>query len=193
MGAAGLVSETIRPECHRVVPSRPFPIGPSGVKWHSRAGKGCLSLERRLQTDGLHFMNPEKMTVMARQAVAEAQNEARRRAHNEVDTWHLLVALLAQEGGIVPSLVEKLGVTVSAMQLAANRELERFPKVSGSVDVSKIYVTQALNEVLTRAEAEAGALKDEFMSVEHLFLALIATGKPAALKKYFASFSLDRA
>ena len=129
---------------------------------------------------------------MSRTAVQEAQNEARRRSHNEVDTWHLLVALLAQEGGIVPSLVEKLGVTVSALQLAANRELERLPKVSGAVDVSKIYVTQSLNEVLTKAEAEAEALKDEFMSVEHLFLALIATGKPAALKKFFDSFNLDR-
>ena len=138
-------------------------------------------------------MNPEKMTVMSRQAVQEAQNEARRRSHNEVDTWHLLVALLAQEGGIVPSLVEKLGLTVSALQLAANRELERLPKVSGAVDVSKIYVTQALNEVLTKAEQEAENLKDEFMSVEHLFLALIATGKPDGLKKYFASFGLDRA
>ncbi len=138
-------------------------------------------------------MNPEKMTVMSRQAVQEAQNEARRRSHNEVDTWHLLVALLAQEGGIVPSLVEKLGLTVSALQLAANRELERLPKVSGAVDVSKIYVTQALNEVLTKAEAEAENLKDEFMSVEHLFLALIAAGKPDGLKKYFASFGLDRA
>ena len=138
-------------------------------------------------------MNPEKMTVMSRQAVQEAQNEARRRSHNEVDTWHLLVALLAQEGGIVPSLVEKLGLTVSALQLAANRELERLPKVSGAVDVSKIYVTQALNEVLTKAEAEAAALKDEFMSVEHLFLALIAAGKPDTLKKYLASFGLDRA
>ncbi|SDS19997.1 ATP-dependent chaperone ClpB [Opitutus sp. GAS368] len=138
-------------------------------------------------------MNPEKMTVMSRQAVAEAQNEARRRSHNEVDTWHLLVALLAQEGGIVPSLVEKLGVTVSALQLAANRELERTPKVTGAVDVSKIYVTQALNEVLTQAEAEAESLQDEFVSVEHLFLALIKVGQPAALKKYFASFNLDRA
>ncbi|MBX3738508.1 MAG: ATP-dependent chaperone ClpB [Candidatus Didemnitutus sp.] len=138
-------------------------------------------------------MDPQKMTVMSRQAVQEAQNEARRRAHNEVDTWHLLVALLAQEGGIVPALVEKLGLTVSAMQLAAERELERVPKVSGAVDVSKIYVTQALNEVLTRAEEERDALKDEFTSVEHLFLALIHTAKPEALKKYFKSFSLDRA
>jgi ATP-dependent Clp protease ATP-binding subunit ClpB len=137
-------------------------------------------------------MNPEKMTVMSRQALQEAQNEARRRSHNEVETWHLLIALLAQEGGLVPSLVEKLGVTVSALQLAADRELERLPKVTGSVDVSKIYVTQALNEVLTQAEKEADSLKDDFVSVEHLFLALMASGKPAGMKKYFESFELDR-
>ncbi len=133
------------------------------------------------------------MTVMSRQAVQEAQNEARRHGHNEVETWHLLSALLAQEGGIVPALIEKLGLTTSAMQLAANRELERLPKVSGSVDVSKIYVTQALSAVLTRAEEEASQLKDEFMSVEHLFLGLIDVARPETLKKYFASFGLDRA
>ncbi|MSU46456.1 MAG: ATP-dependent chaperone ClpB [Lacunisphaera sp.] len=138
-------------------------------------------------------MDQQKMTVMSRQAVTEARNEARRRSHNEVETWHLLVALLAQEGGIVPALVEKLGLTVSALQLAANRELERVPKVSGSVDVSKIYVTQALNGVLTQAEQEADQLKDEYISVEHLFLALIKVGQPAGLKKYFDSFGLERA
>ena len=103
-------------------------------------------------------MGSNKLTVMSRQAVTEAQNEARRRSNQEVDTWHLLAALLAQEGGTVPGLVDKLGLTVSALQLAAERELDRLPKVSGSVDVSKIYVTQAVNEVLTRAEAEAAKL-----------------------------------
>ncbi|MBI3884594.1 MAG: AAA family ATPase, partial [Opitutae bacterium] len=138
-------------------------------------------------------MDPQKMTVMSRQAVQEAQNEAHRRSHNEVETWHLLVALLAQEGGIVPALVEKLGLTVAALQLAADRELERTPKVTGSVDVAKIYVTQALNEVLAQADKEAERLKDEFVSVEHLLLALIHVGRPAALKRFFASFQLDRA
>ena len=132
------------------------------------------------------------MTVMSRQALQDAQNEARRRSNNEVETWHLLIALLGQEKGIIPSLVEKLGLTVSSMQLAADRELDRLPKVSGSVDVSKIYVTQSLNEVLTQAEEEAEQLKDEYVSVEHLFLGLIKVAKPASLKKYFESFGLDR-
>ena len=138
-------------------------------------------------------MDPSKLTEMSRSAVAEGQNQARRRSHNEVETWHLLVALLAQEGGIVPALVEKLGLTVGAMQLAAERELDRLPKVTGSVDVSKIYVTQAVNEVLTQAEEEAGKLKDEYVSTEHLFLGLIDVAKPEAFKKYLRSFGLDRA
>ena len=138
-------------------------------------------------------MDFNQLTQMSRQAVTDAQSEARRRGHNEVDTWHLLHALLAQENGIVPALVEKLGLTTSALQLAAERELDRLPKVSGSVDTSKVYVTQAVNEVLTRAESEAKSLKDEFVSVEHLFLGLLDVAKPDALQNYFKSFGIDRA
>lgn len=129
---------------------------------------------------------------MSRQAITDAQSEARRRNNNEVETWHLLHALLAQENGIVPAIVEKLGLTTPALQLAANRELDRLPRVSGSVDTSKIYVTQAVNEVLTRAEEEAKQLTDEFVSVEHIFLALVEVAKPDALAKYLRSFNIDR-
>jgi len=138
-------------------------------------------------------MDFNQLTQMSRQAVTDAQAEARRRGNNEVESWHLLHALLAQENGIVPALVDKLGLTTSALQLAAERELDRLPKVSGSVDTSKIYVTQSVNEVLTRAEAEAKSLKDEFVSVEHLFLGLIDVAKPDALKNYFKAFGIDRA
>ena len=138
-------------------------------------------------------MDLAKFTQMSRQAVTDAQNHARRLNHNEVDTWHLLSALLAQEGGVVPGLVEKLGLTTSAMQLAVERELEKLPKVTGSVDTSKIYVTQAVNDVLTRGEEEAKSLKDDFVSVEHLLLGLLDVAKPDALKRLFKSFGLDRA
>jgi ATP-dependent Clp protease ATP-binding subunit ClpB len=138
-------------------------------------------------------MDPAKLTVMSRQAMTDAQNLARRLQHNEVDTWHLFSALLAQENGIVSGLLDKVNITPSAVQLAVDRELERLPKVSGSVDTSKIYVTQAMNDVLTRAEDEAKSLKDEFISVEHLLLGLLDVGKPDALKKLFKSFGLDRA
>jgi ATP-dependent Clp protease ATP-binding subunit ClpB len=138
-------------------------------------------------------MDFAKLTQMSRQAVTEAQNIARRLSNNEVETWHLLAALLTQESGIVPGLLEKMNIGPGAMQLAVERELERLPKVSGAVDTSKVYVTQAVNEVLTRAEEEAGKLKDEFVSVEHLFLGLLDVAKPESLRKLLKSFGLDRA
>ncbi len=138
-------------------------------------------------------MDFAKLTQMSRQAVTDAQNTARRLNHNEVDTWHLLSALVGQENGVVPGLLEKLAITPGAVQLAVDRELERLPKVTGSVDTSKIYVTQAVNDVLTRAEEEAKSLNDDFVSVEHLLLGLMDVAKPDALKKLFKSFDLDRA
>src|SRR3954464_6720452 len=137
-------------------------------------------------------MDFAKLTQMSRQAVTEAQSMARRHSNNEVDTWHLLAALLAQENGIVPGLLEKMNLGPGALGLAVDRELEKLPKVSGAVDTSKVYVTQAVNEVLTKAEDEAEKLKDEYVSVEHLFLGLLDVAKPDALKKMFASFGIDR-
>jgi ATP-dependent Clp protease ATP-binding subunit ClpB len=138
-------------------------------------------------------MDLAKFTQMSRQAVSDAQGIARRLNNHEVETWHLLSALLSQENGVVPGLVGKLGLTVGALQAAADRELERLPKVTGSVDSSKAYVTQALNDVLTRAETEAADLKDEFVSAEHLLLGLLEVGRPDSLARYFRSFGLDRA
>ncbi len=138
-------------------------------------------------------MDFSKLTQMSREAVTDAQNIARRHTNNEVDTWHLLSALLGQENGIVPGLLEKLNLGPGAVQLAVEREIERLPKVSGAVDTSKVYVTQSVNEVLTRAEQEAEKLKDEYVSVEHLFLGLLDVAKPDGLKKLFKSFDLDRA
>ena len=138
-------------------------------------------------------MDFAKLTQMSRSAVTEAQAIARRKSHAEVDSWHLLSALLAQESGIVPGLLEKLSLSAAAAQLAVERELDRLPKVSGAVDASKVYVTQAVNEALTRAEAEAAKLKDEFVSVEHLLLGLIDVAKPDAFQRFLRSFDLDRA
>src|ERR1019366_4704276 len=138
-------------------------------------------------------MDLNNLTQMSRQAVNDAQAAARRLNNNEVETWHLLSALLGQENGIIPGIIEKMGLSASALQLAVDRELERLPKVTGSVDTSKVYVTQAVNDVLTKAEQDSKTLKDEYVSVEHLFLGLIEVGKPEALKKLFKSFGLDRA
>ncbi len=138
-------------------------------------------------------MDFAKFTQRSREAVTAAQNSARRRSHHEVDTGHLLDALLGQEKGIVPSLLEKLGIGPGAMSLAIERELDRLPTVTGSVDSSKVFVTSAMNDVLTRSEVEARQLKDDYVSVEHLFLGLLEVARPDSLRKLLVSFGLDRA
>jgi len=137
-------------------------------------------------------MDSAKLTQMSRQAVTDAQAQARRRGHSEVDTWHLLAALLGQENGLVPGLLGKLNVEPGTVSAAVERELERLPRVSGSVDTSKVYVTPAVQEVLTRAEDEAAQLRDEFVSVEHLFLALLEIARPEALRKLLRGLGLER-
>ncbi|MDQ8203201.1 ATP-dependent chaperone ClpB [Pelagicoccus sp. SDUM812003] len=129
---------------------------------------------------------------MARNALTEGQAIARRKQNNEVETLHLLAALVDQEQGVVQGVLKKLEIPSSGLSLALEREIDRLPKVSGSVDSSKIYVTQAMNEVFTKAEKEAASLKDEYISVEHLLLALATVGKPSSLASVFKSFGIDR-
>ncbi len=138
------------------------------------------------------MIDPNRLTEMARNALTEGQAIARRKKNNEVETLHLLSALIAQDGGIVQGLLEKLEITPNAMALSLDREISKLPSVSGSVDSSKIFITPALNDVFTRAEKEASDLKDDFISVEHLFLALVEVAKPSSLGNLFRSFNLDR-
>lgn len=136
-----------------------------------------------------------KYTEMARAAIMESQEEARRRHNQQIDGWHLAMALTRQENGVVGSLLEKVGIGVAAFSLAVEKELEKLPKVTGSVDASRIYITNTFQEALNYAEAQANKLKDEYISSEHLFLGLIlAAQKDSALKRLFDSFhlSLDR-
>ena len=138
------------------------------------------------------MIDPNRLTEMARNALTEGQAIARRNKNNEVETLHLLSALVGQENGIVQGLLNNLEITPNAMALSIDREIAKLPSVSGSVDSSKIFITAALNDVFTKAEEEATSLKDDFISVEHLFLALLETGKPATLANLFKSFGLDR-
>ena len=185
MSAPGPSWRNVRPLLRQVGRARPGPVvgfPPSTPRWPHGAPSAILP-----------DMNNEILTQMSRAALAEAQAIARRRGHVEVESWHLLLALLAQENGTVPALVDKVGLTVSALQLAAERELDRLPRSTGSTDNSKVFVTQAVNDALTRAEIEAKQLKDEFISTEHLILGLVEVARPEAFAKYLKSFGLDRA
>ena len=133
----------------------------------------------------------DRLTEKAREAIMEAQSQSHKLGHQEVDVWHIFAALVAQEGGIVSSLIKKLEVSDSAIDLSLSRELNRKPKVTGGIDPSRIYLTQALNNALTQAESEALQLKDEYISVEHILLALTDTSD-TDFSKFLEQFQINR-
>lgn len=133
----------------------------------------------------------DRLTEKAREAIMEAQSQSHKLGHQEVDVWHIFAALVAQEGGIVSSIIKKLEVSDSAIDLSLSRELNRKPKVTGGIDPSRIYLTQALNNALTQAESEALQLKDEYISVEHILLALTETSD-ADFSKFLEQFQINR-
>lgn len=138
------------------------------------------------------MIDPNRLTEMARNAMTEGQAVARRKKNNEVETFHLLAALVGQDKGIVQGLLQKLEITASAIALTLDRELEKLPQVTGSFDSSKIFITPSLSDVFTKAETEAENLKDEYISVEHLLLAIVEVAKPTAMANLLRSFNLDR-
>ena len=133
----------------------------------------------------------DRLTEKAREAIMEAQSQSHKLGHQEVDVWHILAALVAQEGGIVSSIIKKLEVSDSAIESSLSRELNRKPKVTGGIDPSRIYLTQALNNALTQAESEALQLKDEYISVEHILLALTETSD-TDFSKFLEQFQIKR-
>jgi ATP-dependent Clp protease ATP-binding subunit ClpB len=133
-----------------------------------------------------------KFTEKAREAVMESQSLARRRKHQQVDGLHLFRALLNQESGIVPAILEKMQITSSAVELALERELDRIPTVTGSASVSHFYATGIFLDIITRSEEIAKRLKDEYVSVEHLFWGIIeASEKDPTAQGLFKSFGID--
>ncbi|MGF1530136.1 MAG: ATP-dependent chaperone ClpB [Puniceicoccaceae bacterium] len=136
-------------------------------------------------------LDPERLTEMSRAALLEAQQEARRRQHSQVEPFHLVYSLLGQKEGTVPAILKHLSVEPSAMKVALDRELEKMAKVSGTVDASRLFISAETAEVFTRAEKEAEQRGDAYLSTEHLFLGCLLLDRPAALKQLFASFGLD--
>ncbi len=133
-----------------------------------------------------------RYTEKSRESVMEAQNSSRSRKHSQVESWHLLHALLVQEGGIVPSVINKLNQGASAMVVAAERELDKLPKAEGNTAASGIYMAAYMQDVFNVAEKEASQLNDDFISTEHLLLGLLKVAKPESLKAYFKTFELTR-
>lgn len=122
-------------------------------------------------------MNFNHYTQKSLEAVQSAQNIARSYNHQQMEQVHLLLALLQQEGGLIPQLLRKMGVTVESLNAAAMQILQKIPSVTGSREADKFYITADVDATFNAAEAQAQTMKDEFVSVEHLFLALLDTAK----------------
>ena len=115
-------------------------------------------------------MNFERFTTKASQAVQDAMQLAGRLKNSQIEVWHLLLALIDQAGGIVPSILEKLGQNPNDLASQVRQQLDKLPTVDTS---TQAYASKDLSQVFNQAESEAGQLKDEYISTEHLFLALL--------------------
>ena len=135
-------------------------------------------------------MNLNKFTQKSQEAIQEAQSLALRRSHEQVDGEHLLSVLVEQEGGLLPRLLQHLEVPVEAFQRELGKALDKRPKVSGPG--AQLYLSRRLQETLVKAEGEAQRLKDEYVSVEHLALALIEEGGATEAGRIFAQFGVKR-
>jgi len=119
----------------------------------------------------------EKMTVKAQEAVQGAQEVAARYENQQIEPIHLLAALVTQTDGVVPPLLARLGIHTEALTQEIDREIARLPKVQG---FAQQHMGRALNDVLEQAFKEADKFKDEYVSTEHLFLAIAGRDRDPA-------------
>jgi ATP-dependent Clp protease ATP-binding subunit ClpB len=138
-------------------------------------------------------MDMNRLTQKSQEAVQQAQSVALRYGHTEVDGEHLLLALLDQPEGLIPRLLRQFNTDVDALRAAVGSELQRRPKVTGpGAAPGQVFVTQRLARVLEAAEREAKRLKDEYVSVEHLLLALADEGASSAAGRRLKEFGVTR-
>ena len=138
-------------------------------------------------------MDVNRLTQKSQEALQEAQSIATRMGHIEVDGEHLLAALIDQPEGLVPRLLSATDVDVTALRADLQRELDRRPKVSGpGATPGQVSVSRRLAKVLEAAEREAKRLKDDYVSVEHLVMALAEEGTSSPAGRILASHNVTR-
>ena len=136
-------------------------------------------------------MDMNRFTEKAQEALSAAQSKAIRSSHQQVDVEHLLAALLEQERGLAASILTRASVPIETLKRRVEQDLDRLPKVSGASGAAdQIYVTGRLNRLLTQAEDEAKRLKDQYISVEHLLLAMTEDG--GATGRLFKELGISR-
>lgn len=138
-------------------------------------------------------MDINKLTQKSQEALTDAQSIATRMGHTEVDGEHLLMALIEQPEGLVPRLLDQTGADTAALRADLEGELNRRPKVSGpGATPGQVSVTRRLANLLEAAEREAKRLKDEYVSVEHLVIALAEEGSASAAGRILTSHNVTR-
>jgi ATP-dependent Clp protease ATP-binding subunit ClpB len=136
-------------------------------------------------------MDVNRLTQKAQEALAAAHSKAAQYGHQQVDVEHLLSALLEQEGGLATSIFTNADVDLNRLRRRIEQEIERMPRVSGSgAAADQIYITARLNRLLAQAEEEAKQLKDDYVSVEHLLLAMTDDG--GITGRLFKEFGITR-
>ena len=136
-------------------------------------------------------IDPEKFTELGISAIREMAEVAKRNGQQEVEVWHLLSALMSQENGIVPALMDEMGIGTAPVQLALQRELKNLPKIAGDVNTARSYASAALTEAVEKGQDLSKEMQDDYVSTEHLLLGLVCVGKPATFKQFFKSFELS--
>lgn len=128
----------------------------------------------------------DKFTVKSQEAIQNAQRLAEKKGHQQLDVEHLMWVLLDNTEGVSSQILKRLGVNTEALKKDVEEVIDRMPKIVGASPIGQIYISPRLKQVFEIAEKEAGHLKDEYVSVEHLLLGILSEGGPSAdlLKKY---------
>ena len=136
-------------------------------------------------------MNFNQYTQKSLEAVQAAQSIAREHSHQQLEQVHILAALLRQDGGLTPQLLRKMDVTVESLDAAVSAELNKIPAVTGSREADRFYVSADADAAFSAAEKQANAMKDEYVSVEHLFLGLLDAAA-GAVKNLFSTYRITK-
>lgn len=138
-------------------------------------------------------MNVEKMTIRVQNALNEAFAEAVKNNNQQVDVIHLLYALMDQEDGLIPNIIEKMNISVDALKDSLANEMKKLPRVTGeAASAQGVTATRKINEVLVKAEEISEQFKDSYISVEHIMLAIFDMEKNANIGKIFNQFGLTK-
>lgn len=122
-------------------------------------------------------MDMNRMTIKLQEALQTASSHAARRSHQGIDVEHLLLAFVEQDGGLATSLLEQAGLSVPSVRQAVEQALAKLPQVQGAgASPGQLHVASRLNQVLTNAADEQRGLKDDYLSVEHVVLAMVQEG-----------------